>query len=310
MQADCDQKVDDLTAQLDKLRRAMTGDSCGWAEKRDSSGDLVYSNTETGETSYEKPEILVFAQTIQKVEAAAENKAKVAKLEQKLKDADAKKRESDVKFNESRAETQNLRGLNKGWKESAEVVFYCLVDFDEKVAKITSALGERSEYIGEKRESMVGMRRQVEVVTEKMAEIQRVLVQREQEVRRQTAVAERLARQLQRSRDECAELRESVAVQIERVAAPLRDELATAYTMVMEEKAAREGDRQNIADLWPEGWILPSILQKYRTLTAEERFSKRDAAALVDAENRLKMDIREAVAEAVLAGPAGAVPPA
>ena len=298
VQADCDQKIDDLTAQLDKLRRAMTGDACGWSEKRDGSGDLVYENSESGETSYEKPEVLVFAQTIQKIESAADDKAKIAKLEQKTKDADAKKRESDVKFNESRAETSNLRGLNKGWKDAAEVVFFSLTAFDETVAKITSALGERSEYIGEKRETLVQLRKGVEVVTAKVAETQGVLYQREQEVRRLTSAGERLARQLRRSEAECESLRESVAVQIERVAAPLRDELAMSYTLLMEEKAAREGDRQAISDLWPEGWLLPSILQKYKTLSPEERDVKRAAAEAADAENRLKMDIREAVAEA------------
>ena len=140
VQADCDQKIQDLTSQLDKLRRAMTGDACGWAKKKDKSGDLVYENAETGETNYEKPEILVFAETIQKLEGAAEDKEKLVKLDQKLKDSEAKKREAEVKFSESKAETQSLRGLNTGWKDSAEVIYYSMIKFDEQLDKSVSML--------------------------------------------------------------------------------------------------------------------------------------------------------------------------
>ena len=298
VQADCDQKVEDLTANLDKLRRAMTGDTCGWVEKRDKSGDLVYENQETGETAYDKPEVLNFAEVIKKIEGAEEDKAELAKLRQKVKDADSKKRESDVKFNESRAETSNLRGLNKGWKESAEVVFYCLTSFDEALATSVARVKERSDYVVEKTATLPPLRAGVERATERLAETQAVLVQREHEIRRLNASVDRLARLLRRSEAEVLALRESVAVQIERVAAPLRDELAASYALLMHEKAAREGDRQQLADLWPEGWLKPSLLQKYKTLDPAERRERRAAAEAADVEQRLQVEIREAVREA------------
>jgi len=299
VQADCEQKVDDITAQLDRLRRAMTGDSCGWAEKKDKSGDVVYENSETGDLAYEKPEVLVFAETVRKVDGAADDKAALAKLEAKAKDADSKKREADVKYNESRAETINLRGLNKGWKESAEVVYYCLTAFDEQISSTAAKLSARADYLDEKTESVTIARRGVEGSTEKLRETQDVLEQREQELRRLNRVVDRLSSAVARAEAEAEALRESVAVQIERVAAPLRDELASAYTLLMAEKAAREQDRSHLADLWPPGWLMPSMLQKYRTLSAEERAVKRAAAEAIDAESRLKMDVRSAVAEAL-----------
>ena len=299
VQADCEQKVDDVTAQLDRLRRAMAGDSCGWVEKKDKSGDVVYENSETGDLAYEKPEVLVFAETIRKVDGAADDKAALAKLEAKAKDADSKKREADVKYNESRAETINLRGLNKGWKESAEVVYYCLTAFDEQISTTAAKLSARADYLDEKTESVKIARRGVEASTEKLRETQGVLEQRERELRRLNGVVDRLSSAVARAEAEADALRESVGVQIERVAAPLRDELASAYTLLMAEKAAREQDRSHLADLWPPGWLMPSMLQKYRTLSAEERAAKRAAAEAVDAENRLKMDVRSAVAQAL-----------
>ena len=42
-------------------RRAMSGDACGWKETT-QRGQTVYVNSETGEQSAEKPELLVFNQ--------------------------------------------------------------------------------------------------------------------------------------------------------------------------------------------------------------------------------------------------------
>ena len=78
------------------------------------------------------------------------------------------------------------------------------------------------------------------------------LEQRELEVKRLSGETFRLAADLRRSREEVARLKESVEVQIEKVASPLREELATCYGLLMQEKADREADRLQVADLWPE----------------------------------------------------------
>jgi hypothetical protein len=299
VQADCDQKIDDLTGQLNKLRRAMTGDACGWVAKKDSSGDAVFENTETGESSYEKPEVLNFAQTIQKIEESAGDKEKLKKMEEKTKDTEAKKREADVKYNESRAETQNLRGLNTGWKQSAEVIYYSLIAFDQALAEAVDGVQQRSDYVAERSDTtLVQTREGVALTTVKVAELQGVIYQRELEVRRLSAQVERVVKMLKRADAEIALLKESMEVQIERVAAPLRDELAASYTLLMQEKAGREDDRMELADLWPLGWLMPTILQKYRASDDEMRGQKRAAAEEADAERRIKMDIRTRVLEA------------
>ena len=62
LQAESDAQLEALTTQLDQMRRAVTGDACGWEEKTDENGAPYYENSETGEKAYEKPEILAFAQ--------------------------------------------------------------------------------------------------------------------------------------------------------------------------------------------------------------------------------------------------------
>ena len=68
-----------------------------------------------------------------------------------------------------------------------------------------------------------------------------------------------------------------------------------SYALLMQEKAAREADRQELADLWPDGWLMPTILKRYRSLTEEEKQAKRDKAEAIDAERTLRADIRAKV---------------
>ena len=298
VQADCHQKVADLTDQLEKCRRAMTGDACGWEEIKDADGRRSYENANTGEVSDKKPEILVFAEIIRKIDGAADDKGKLAKLDKKLKEAETKKREADVKLNESRAETQNLRGLVKGWKESAEIVFFSLTGFDEDVSKMVDSLNGRAEYAVEKNELLAKTQQKAGDSLTRVSELRETLTQRESEVARLTGQVERLTKDMKKAKKELNSLRADVQVQIERVAAPLRDELAQSYDLLMQEKSGRESDRQVLADLWPDGWLMPSILQKYRTLPPDERNEKRRLAQELDAERHLKMDIRDKVLEA------------
>ena len=71
MEADFNAQIADLTAghevmqqrqndEIERMRRAMTGDACGWVENKKKPG--TYKNSETGETADEKPQLLIFAE--------------------------------------------------------------------------------------------------------------------------------------------------------------------------------------------------------------------------------------------------------
>jgi chromosome segregation ATPase len=179
----------------------MTGDACGWEEIKDADGRRSYENANTGEVSDKKPEILVFAEIIRKIDGAADDKGKLAKLDKKLKEAETKKREADVKLNESRAETQNLRGLVKGWKESAEIVFFSLTGFDEDVSKMVDSLNGRAEYAVEKNELLAKTQQKAGDSLTRVSELRETLTQRESEVARLTGQVERLTKDMKKSQE-------------------------------------------------------------------------------------------------------------
>lgn len=85
--------------------------------------------------------------------------------------------------------------------------------------------------------------------------------------------------------------------EIEVMVAPLRLEVAQANANLMKEKAARTQDRIELADLWPPGWLMPSVLMKFKTMDVQEKAEKRKKALELDAERALKEEIRRAVTE-------------
>eukprot|EP00618_Florenciella_parvula_P006968 CAMPEP_0119497520 /NCGR_PEP_ID=MMETSP1344-20130328/20535_1 /TAXON_ID=236787 /ORGANISM="Florenciella parvula, Strain CCMP2471" /LENGTH=489 /DNA_ID=CAMNT_0007533315 /DNA_START=14 /DNA_END=1480 /DNA_ORIENTATION=- len=298
LQAESDSQLEHLTVQLDQMRRAVTGDACGWEEKTDENGAPYFENSETGEKAFEKPEILAFAQTIGAVEDGANDKASLQKAQKKQREADTKKREAEVKLNEARSETQNLRGLVKGWKESAEVIFDSANVFNTAMDEINAKLKARSELVSDKTEIVVRAVPNLNKTTEKVVELKANLRAREQEVKRQNKQINKLTKELEKAREELAALRDAMNEQLEKICAPLREEVSTSYALLMQEKAAREADRQELADLWPDGWLMPTILKRYRSLTEEEKLAKRDQAEAIDAERTLRADIRAKVMEA------------
>jgi hypothetical protein len=66
-------------------------------------------------------------------------------------------------------------------------------------------------------------------------------------------------------KEKVGQLEEQMEKEIEVLVAPLRLEVASAKADLMKEKAARTEDRIELADLWPPGWLMPSVLMKVRT---------------------------------------------
>lgn len=53
-----------------------------------------------------------------------------------------------------------------------------------------------------------------------------------------------------------------------------------------------------LADLWPDGWLIPSMLRRFRTVTPEEREAKTLIMEEREAERDLVESIRTGVAAA------------
>lgn len=76
--------------------------------------------------------------------------------------------------------------------------------------------------------------------------------------------------QYQSTTNSLARLREDVEKEVERRCAPLRDALAQAQATLVSERVQVAMERSELAELWPQGWLMPTILQPYKPLTVEE----------------------------------------
>lgn len=57
-------------------------------------------------------------------------------------------------------------------------------------------------------------------------------------------------------------------------------------------------DIRYLADLWPEGWLVPSMLRRFRTISAEERAEKTLQLEEAEGERDMVEAIRAGVAAA------------
>ncbi|CAN0413379.1 unnamed protein product, partial [Pylaiella littoralis] len=114
----------------------------------------------------------------------------------------------------------------------------------------------------------------VELATEKMRQLNLEVFERGLKIEKLSQELAAAGIEVDQTRDRANKLEErftqAVEERVDEVKLPLEDELAAAYAGHQEEKALRESDRRYLANLWPEGWLIPSILRRFRTMTPEE----------------------------------------
>lgn len=71
--------------------------------------------------------------------------------------------------------------------------------------------------------------------------------------------------ELNESRQKLIVLENEMEDQISTAIAPMKVELANANVQLMKEKAQRIDDRIHLANLWPIGWMIPTILSRYKS---------------------------------------------
>ncbi|CAM9330763.1 unnamed protein product, partial [Ectocarpus sp. 4 AP-2014] len=293
-----DAKNAEIVAELDKLRRAFTGDPLGWAAATDEHGKPYYYNSETGESDYDKPRILEIAEVINNIDSLDEGKKKQEKAIKKGKEAELQARKLEVSLNEVRSEAAALRKTKKKWEACGtavtslcEMMSAAMDETDSRVTKVEEGVW----VVTQASEA-------VKVATKKIELQKRELFERGLRIEQLTRDLATAGVEVEQTRDRANKLEErftqAVEERVDKVKLPLEDELAAVYAGRQEEKALRESDRRYLANLWPEGWLVPSVLRRFRTMTPEER-----------AQQTLKMEEQEAerdLVEAIRAGVAAA----
>ncbi|CAM9385522.1 unnamed protein product, partial [Ectocarpus sp. 12 AP-2014] len=293
-----DAKNAEIVAELDKFRRAFTGDPLGWAAATDEHGKPYYYNSETGESDYDKPRILEIAEVINNINFLDEGKKKQEKAIKKGKEAELQARKLEVSLNEVRSEAAALRKTKKEWEACGTAV----TSLCEMMSAAMDGIDSRVTKVEEGVRVVTQANEAVKVATKKIEMQKRELFERGLRIEQLTRDLATAGVEVEQTRDRANKLEErftqAVEERVDEVKLPLEDELAAAYAGRQEEKALRESDRRYLANLWPEGWLVPSVLRRFRTMTPEER-----------AQQTLKMEEQEAerdLVEAIRAGVAAA----
>lgn len=286
-----------MIAELDTMRNAFNGDVGGWEMKLTKAGSKYYENSETGEIRDSEPEVLFIANAMRKVDEAEAQFEEMKTLKIKFKDLEFKKREGDLAVNKAKVELNSLRHMDKQWKECSKVVFTSMNDvktqFDAQVDQILLSIGEVDR-----------TGRRIHSHVPKISKIDRYIFDLKAKIKEQEQMIIKLNNTVRQLTSELAEKTEMVKklsvgfeLEVQRLCQPMREKLADAMVQVMKEKAARAQDRREMADFWPSGHMMPTILMKYRALSDEEREVRIKAAMEKDASRALSIEIRANVAE-------------
>ena len=119
LRAEAQHQVEIIRLELEQLRRAASGDTCGWEECEDGT----FANLETGEEGIkELPETLAFARAARRVDDLSLQEESAKKAQKRAQVAETKRRELDVRLNEARADAQAHRELISNWGVAARGV--------------------------------------------------------------------------------------------------------------------------------------------------------------------------------------------
>ncbi len=297
VEKECQEKLDALTAEVDNMRSAFSGDTNGWEEKTTKSGQVYYENSNTGEVREEEPEVLYIAKAMKRVEEAEAIKAEFAQLKTTYAACEKKRREYEITLNKNKTEMNSLKSIDKLWKESAKTVFNSLLDskaqFDAQIDQIVDGLSIVSKTSKRCHIYIPSIRN----IKQKVSDLQKKLVVQDAEMVQLNGKIRNLSADLADKNKKVERLSKGLEDEIERLTKPMRDKMSECMLMVMKEKAARAQERRELADLWPSDTMLPTLLMKYRCLDENEKKRRLDMAKEAQASLALTLEIQANVAE-------------
>jgi len=296
MNEDWEKRAAQVAEQRDTLMAAVQGDTGGWVEKANEDGTPYYENANTGDVVWEKPMIYEVATMVQASQAASNDKAVLMKANRKAKDAENKFRKVDLMYTECKTENNNLKAVLDRWNEASGLIHENMNTFDslmnEQMDRVMDRINKhRAQGISLEKSKTVADR-----TTEKIKELQAKIQDWEQRYDALAKKHSKLSGEYQEASNRIKELEATMEDEIERRVAPIQEELSQAYAELMKAKAKHEQDLVDVVVLWPQGFLLPSLLQRYQDLSPMERQQKRSLAEQRDAQLAITNEIQDKAA--------------
>lgn len=285
-----------MNLELDMMRQAFSGDTGGWT-KVETPTQEYYQNTETGEVREDEPEVLFVARSMKKCQEAEELIVETQQLRQTKIENEAKIKELTLQVNKTKTELNSLKQMDKSWKEATKVIHATMMGskamLDAQMDQILLGLSAVSK-TGKRVHSTVPL---VDLCREQYEQLKSRVLKQEDEIIKANAQIRGLTSELAEKTARVDRLSAGLDEEVERLAKPMRDKMAESMVLVMKEKAARAQERREIADIWPDNLMLPTVLMQYRTLDAGERARRVAKFHQLNANAALVLEIKANVAE-------------
>jgi len=195
-------------------------------------------------------------------------------------------------MNKVKTESASLSKQDKAWKESAKVVFHTLnnvkANLDAQMNQIMDGL-DGCEKVGRRCHFFVP---KIKTAQDMYAEMQKKIKASDDLLSKAHNEIRTLQAQLSEQTTKVNRLSDGVDEEVERLCKPMRERMGDAMMMVMKEKGARSQERRELADMWPEGHLMPTLLMQYRSLSKEEKVRRVNAFNAGNANRALGAEIR------------------
>ena len=297
VEEECKTKLDAMTNELDIMRSAFSGDSGGWVQKKTKTGREYYENMDTGETREEIPESLYVAQAMQKADEADDYLAEIKKLKEKNKAVEFAKRECETTLNKTMTELNALKKVEKGWRDTSKAISKSMStvaeSLDEQAEQILEGMGQMLKDSDKLRGHTPGIQRVGSILDRKSARIADL----DSKNRAMVNQVRALQSELDDANAKVKKLSGGIEEEVERLVSPMRTKVADSIVTVMREKAARSQERRQMADLWPPGHLMPTLLLTHRALDEKEIAIRAKRSQIQEASKALCLEIRKNVME-------------
>ena len=293
-------QLSSINLELDRLRQAFSGDAGGWEEQTKKNGEVVYFHKETKETRDTEPEALYIAKAMQRVELADSLGKELEELKVKFKASEIKKKEFELKINKLKSEMNSLKTMEKGWKDSASAIYTNMKVVTKQLDNHYDQIAGGLKGFARSQHRMKNNIPKLSNLTNYIQKLQQRVTSQENEIRELNGKIRTLATNLEDKTKKVEKLSAGIDEEIERLCKPMREKMADCMVQVMKTKVARAQERREIADLWPPGYMLPTILMKSRTLNETERNTRIEKIKRADASLALSLEIRANMTESKL----------
>lgn len=225
-------------------------------------------------------------------ELQKEQEAKEVEMKKKYKEVELKKREADLAVNKVKTEIVSLRSQDKLWKQSSRNIAIAMQNtkatFDTQVDQVMAGLKGITK-AGHRMKLKIPY---LEALKDNIANLQSIIKTQESQINTLNNKIRVITAELEDKTLKVEKLSKGLEAEVDRLCKPMRNRISEVMNTLMREKAARAQERRNLAELWPENTIMPTLLMKYRNLTDEEKVTRKRKCLEEQASLALTLEIR------------------